>query len=116
MSFSDPTSITINTVAESFAEIERSPSYAVYRTSDQEFELRISRTNGTRNRHLVKITRKKIAPDPIDATNAEVSFSAHMVMDVPEWGYTSTEVSDVVTGLASFLSAANVAKVLAGEV
>lgn len=114
--FADPTSITINAAAESFATISRNDSKSTYRTADGEFLLTISRTgNGTRNRHLVRIDREKIAANPVDSSNAEVSASVYVVMDVPEWGFTAAEVSDIVDGLASFLTEANVTKVIAGE-
>lgn len=113
--FADPTSITINAVAESFAAISRDDTKSVYQTADGEHKLTISRTNGSRNRYLVRLDHKKVATNPVDSSNAEVTSSVYMVFDIPDWGYTSTEVSDLSDGLAAFLSAANVAKVLAGE-
>lgn len=118
--FADPTSITINAVAESFATISRDTNKSVYRTADNEFTLTISRSesgNGAnpRRRYLVRIDQQKIAADPVSSDNAEVTMSVYTVMDVPEWGYSSTQIDDVLQGLQSFLTTANSAKVLAGE-
>lgn len=114
--FADPTLITINAVAESFARIEEAGGKAVYRTGDKDFTLTISRINGTRNRHLIRIDQKKIAANPVNSENAEVSMSVYTVVDVPEWGFTAVDASNVFDGLAAFLTEANLTKVLAGEV
>lgn len=118
--FADPTSITINAVAESFAAISRSDQKSLYRTADGEFTLTISRSkngNGSnpRRRYLVRIDQQKIAADPVSSDNAEVTMSCYVVMDVPEWGYTAAQADDVLQGLQSFLTTANSAKVLGDE-
>lgn len=118
--FADPTSITIAAVAESFAAISRGDQKSTYRTADGELTLTISRSkNGAgsnpRRRYLVRIDQQKIAADPVSSDNADVSLSVYTVMDVPEWGFTTAQIDDVLQGLQSFLTTANSAKVLGDE-
>lgn len=116
--FADPTSITIAAVAESFASISRGDTKSVYRTANGELTLAISRQENAgsgRRRYLVRLDQQKIAANPVNAENAEVSMSVYTVMDVPEWGFTTAQIDEMLQGLQSFLTTANSAKVLGGE-
>lgn len=116
MAFADPQSVTVNAVAKSLANIERSGKSSTYRMSGGDISFRISHSEAKRNRRTVRLDFQKIAADPFDADlNQKFTGSAYVVIDVPPIGFTDTEVKDYVLGLTGWLTSANVLKVLGGE-
>lgn len=115
MSFADPQSVTVNTVAQSLVRISSNEMAASYRKDDGSYELSISHQEKARNRRTVRLNHRKIATDPLTAANAEFSMSAYLVIDMPPVGYTNSDAEDIVTGLCDWLTSANILKVLAGE-
>lgn len=121
MAFSDPISMTVNAVAKSmprtFATIG-APS--TFKTNDDEFRTEIAHQtikNGRRERHVIKLTQRKIAADPfVPATNVENTASVHIVVENPVTGFSDTELGYIVSALAAFTTnAGNLAKYLGGE-
>jgi hypothetical protein len=114
--FTDPQSVTVNSVANSLPAISRDDNASTYRSADGNFELIISRTFGKRNRFSVRVNQRKIAADPlVSANNVEYRQSAYIVMDAPPVGYTNTEIKDLALGLAAWATSANLLKVTGGE-
>jgi hypothetical protein len=113
--FADPQSVTVNAVAQSLPAISRDAKTSTYRKDDGSYELIISHDEKNRNRRVVRLNHKKIATDPFTADNVEYTSSFYFVMDVPKYGYTATEMKDMVLGLTGWLISANVLKVLGGE-
>lgn len=114
--FADPQSVTVNAVAKSLPAISRDENASTYRMDTGDYELVISRTFGKRNRFVVRLNAKKIAADPLTASNnLEYRMSTYLVLDAPPVGYTNTELKDIALGLVGWLTSANVLKVLGGE-
>lgn len=113
--FADPQSVTVNAVAQSLPAISREELASLYRKDDGAYTLKISHQEGARNRRVVRLEHTKTATDPLTAQNATVGLSVYTVIDVPPWGYTNTEMKDIVLGLTGWLTSANVLKVLGGE-
>jgi hypothetical protein len=112
----DPQSVTINAVAKSLPAIARDTSSSTYRMDTGDYELVVSHQFGKRNRFSVRLNAKKIAADPLTASNnLEYRTSAYLVIDAPPVGYTNTELKDIVLGLTGWLTSANVLKVVGGE-
>lgn len=112
---SDPQSVTIDAVAKSMPAIERGKFRSLYREATGDHELVISSTFSKRDRSAVKLTATSTAADPFSAETVEVSASVYLVMDRPKFGFTATEVDDLVQGLCTWLSTANVTAVIGGE-
>jgi hypothetical protein len=112
---SDPQSVTVNAVAQSLPAISRDAKTSTYRKDDGSYELIISHDEKNRNRRVVRLNHKKIAADPFTADNVEFTSSMYLVIDVPQTGYTNTEIKDMVLGLTGWLISATVLKVLGGE-
>lgn len=111
----DPQSVTVNAVAQSLPAISREELASLYRKDDGSYTLKISHAEGSRNRRVVRLEHTKVATDPLTAQNATVGMSTYLVIDAPPWGYTNTELKDIVLGLTGWLTSANVLKVLGGE-
>lgn len=116
--YADPQSVTINAVAKSLPRVgSASPTkVGTFQTADGEFDFRVSQ-NGTTNRFRreVRLTQRKVAVDPIAATNKEVSASVVIVVDEPKFGFNDTELGYMTAGLIAWFTAGNRDKLLGGE-
>lgn len=117
--FSDPQSITINTVANTLPRVAVGDRQASYSKDDDTLRLAISHAVSAkgRTRRMVRLDHSKIASDPfVNGNNRPVSSSAYLVVDEPSDGaYTNSELLENIKGLLGWLSDANVSKLLAGE-
>lgn len=117
MAFSDPQSLTVNAVAKSMPLVERNGRSATYSMADGEFNFSIShQTKNNRKRSLVRVNQRKIATDPYSANSVEAKHSVWIVLDRPAAGYyTATEIDYVVQAFKTWLSTANVTKIVGEE-
>lgn len=115
--FSDPQSVTVNAVAQSLPAVSREGKKSVYVKVDGSYTLTISHdVTAKRERHLVRLDHRKTVADPLTpANNVDVQSSCYMVFDQPITGFSDTELKDDAVGLITWLSAANIAKVLGLE-
>lgn len=114
--FSDPQTVTVNSVGIDLNQISREGQKAVYRSSDGEYSLTISHVEGTRNRRVVRLDRQTISTDPfIPANNVRVSHSAYMVFDTPVSGFSVADLAFDIEGLVGWLTSTAVTDVLQGE-
>jgi hypothetical protein len=117
MAFADPQSVTISTVAQSLPRTTgTNPSSGYFTKIDGNLQLEISHTQGSRIRHLVKLASKKVVADPlVPSQNIAVSYSSHIVIDMPRNGVTVAEAAAQAAGLTGWATEANLTRVLAGE-
>jgi hypothetical protein len=114
--FADPQSVTVNAVAESMPRISTGDRTSTYRTSDGEFKLTVSHSEGARNRRTVRLTQEIIAADPFTTdTNRTYVQHAYVVLDSPKTGFSITQQDNLAQGLVDYLSDATIDKVIAGE-
>ena len=112
----DPQSVTINAVAVPLAKTSPGQTVNVYTSSDgNTFMTTKQFTTAARFRREVRLSQKKIAPDPISAVNVEKGFSAYLVIDEPRAGFTDAEIGFVIEALKTWLTSTNYNKVLGGE-
>jgi len=121
MALSDPQSVTIGT-AQSLPRTGTGVGVGTFASADGNIQLQISHQyakNG-RIRRTVRINHRKVAADPLNtAQNLKYSASVYLVVDQPEVGYSVANLTDIVSGLATWLTAttnANTIKVLGAEV
>lgn len=118
--FSDPQSVTLNSVATSFPRTGASLTSGRFTTADDLNVLTISHQAGRRFRRIVRLDQQQTVSDPIVPSNNIVSsMSVYMVVDHPRVGYSVAQVKYVVDGLVDWLDAssgANVTKLLGAEV
>jgi len=121
MAYTDPQSVTINSVATSMARVGSAnpTTIGTFKTATGDYTLEV-RQNQTaaRFRREYRLTQKKVAADPISAVQKEVSASVILAVDEPKWGFSDTELTYLFSALNGALSASTNAKftqLLGGE-
>jgi len=119
MAFSDPQSVTINSVAVPLPRTSSGVNAGVFTKDDGTVKLSVGHALGKRTRHTVRIDSSKVAPDPLfPAQNTPYSMSCYIVVDVPNTGYTIAEQKQLVDALTAYLTASSGARttqLLGGE-
>lgn len=121
MAFSDPISVTVNGVAKSLPRIfSATGAPSTFKTADDEFVAEIAHQavkGGRRERHVIKVTQRKIVADPFNpSTNLESKASVHIVLENPIMGFSDTELGYLAKALADFVNVAgNQTKFIGGE-
>jgi len=120
MAFTDPITVTINSVAKTMPLISRDGQSAFYQTSDQVYGLSIRHTNYRKDRKdrvrtLVVLTQRKVVPDPLTAVNDYETISNSWQLDRPLAGFVVGDIDLDCQGFKAFLSTANVTKLFARE-
>jgi hypothetical protein len=113
----DPQSVTVNAVATSLAKTQTSPTQSTFTSADGT-QTMVTKQNSTakRFRREVRVSKSKIAADPISAINAEAGVSVYLVVDEPRNGvFSDTEIGYQVEALKGWLTSANYQKLLTGE-
>lgn len=116
MALADPQSLTISGTATSLPRTGLTLTEGSFRSGDQTVTLEVAHNTGKRNRHVVKVTTSTIVSDPlVPAINTPVQYSAHLVIDGPRQGVTALQLQKLGEALTGWATAANLAKVVAGE-
>lgn len=116
MAFADPQSVTVNSVAQSMPRIETQARRSVYRKADGTFQLTISHsTPNGRLRSMARIDQFAIVTDPVSSLNDSENLGAYLIIDRPTFGFTQTQVEQLVAGLTAYLTTTNVGKLFAQE-
>lgn len=114
MAFSDPETITVNSVPQVLARGGYPSGRSVeYLQDDGTGKLFISHEQKKRDRTLVRYSEMKLAADPyIPAQNQQVFMSVSLVIDRPLLGFTLAEATDHCSGFLTWLTASSNAKLL----
>lgn len=115
--FADPQSITVNSVAQSMPRIETGTRKSIYQKNDQSFTLTLShqtQANG-RVRHLARFDQRAVVTNPLDSTNDYDTLSFYVVIDRPSYGFTMTQVEQLITGFKTWLDNTCVDKLFGQE-
>lgn len=115
----DPQTITINAVEHWLPKISQGQESATYRNGDATVILRTSHQhNKGRTRSMFRVDQVKVAADPLTAENVQLSTGIYLVIDKPDVGFSSTELTNLVTGIVTALSGTSYAlfkKLIANE-
>jgi hypothetical protein len=123
MAFADPISISVgqtNTLsggtAKSLARKSSLGQTSQYTTSDGLFTAQISHKQGTRVRSEARLDFFTVYTDPTTGLGRNVSATAYVTLNRPQAGFTSSQLTDLLTGICGYMSqTANMTKFLAGE-
>lgn len=117
--FSDPQSVTINSIAVSLPRISGGVNSGTFKSNDGLVTMKVAHSYGRRNRRKIELDHSKISADPfLPATNVAVGMGCYLVVDVPPAGYTVAEQKQVVDGFIAALNASSgalITKFLGGE-
>lgn len=114
--FTDPQSVTYNSVAKTMPRIKTGPSDSTYRTADETFQFRIShQSTAKRTRRMVRLDQTLIAADPLTAVNSSQTAGVYLVIDEPKFGFDDATLDYMVDALVAWLTSGNIAKLLGSE-
>jgi len=92
MALADPQSLPTSPSATDLNRV--STVLGRFASADTSYELRVDHSNGSRNRHVVKLTQRKLAADPLlPSQNKVYDQSAHIVIDSPLQGFSAAETT-----------------------
>jgi hypothetical protein len=102
--FADPQVVTVNAVAQSMPRITSTGKSAVYQKADGTFQLTISHSESKgRIRSMGRIDQKAVVADPLTAVNDYETLSFYFVFDRPDFGFSQTQVDQLIAGLKTWL-------------
>jgi len=121
MAFPDPQTVTVNAVAKTMARVLIDGKSATYANSDESFMLTISHLSATdkqkrnRVRSMVRIDQKAVVTNPLDSTNDYDTLSFYFVVDRPEFGFSQTQVEQLIAGLKTWLDTTAIGRLYGKE-
>lgn len=102
--FADPQSVTVNSVAQSMPKVSSEGLKTSYSKSDGTYKLTISHTpTKDRVRSMARIDQRAIVADPLTAVNDYETLSFYVVIDRPIYGFTMTQVEQLIAGFKTWL-------------
>lgn len=114
--FADPQTVTVNSVAKNMARYLVQGTKAEYQTPDEMFKLTISHTKAKdRVRSMVRVDQREIVTNPLDSSNDYDTLSFYFVIDRPIYGFTTTQVEQIVAGLKTWLDNTAIGKLIGSE-
>jgi hypothetical protein len=113
----DPQSVTVNSVAQSLAKTSTTGQSSVYEKSDGTYKLTVSHqvTKGDRIRSLIRFDHKAVVTNPLDASNDYDTQSVQIVLERPNFGFTSTDLANDWAGIKAWLDTTMVGKIFGRE-
>lgn len=117
MAFADPQSLTVGASATTLDRVFLEPGVGTFEAPDNALilTLRPSKTASGRIRQVLQVDRSGVGADPLTGVNSRLNQRATLIVDSPSWGFTDAQTAELVTGIKTWLSPANIAKLVAGE-
>lgn len=122
MSYTDPQSVTINGVATSLPNVDRSIGEGRYKSSDTLVGMSVRHRQLAKSRvlHQVQLTQQILAASPLEpAVNMLNGLSVTISVNVPAPGYISTTTQkylvDALLAWCTASSGAKITQLLGGE-
>jgi hypothetical protein len=110
MALADPQTVTVNAVAKTLARVGSSDYSGTFNSAADGLVLRVSHTQGRRNRSTVRLEISKISADPlVPSTNRPYSMTVYAVVDTPTQGFTTTEITNNIKALVDWFTASSYA-------
>jgi hypothetical protein len=114
--FADPQTVTVATVAQVMPKISSKDTSSIYSKADGSFKVAISHTpSKDRTRSMARIDQRAVVADPLTSVNDYETLSFYCVIDRPNYGFSNTQIKDLVAGFQSWLTAGNVDKLIGLE-
>jgi hypothetical protein len=115
--FSEPISITVNSVAQSMPRTSNVGQKSTYEKADATFNLTIEHvlTKSQRIRSVARFEQRSIVPDPLTAVNDWENMAVTLVIDRPLIGFTSAQQDQLLTGFRAWLVTATSDKLYGRE-
>lgn len=116
MALADPQSVTVSGTATSLPRTGLSLSEGSFADATGQIHLTALHSSSRRTRHTVKLQKSVIVADPlVPSINQNVSYSAHIVLDLPKNGVVVADVVALGNALVAWATSANLTKICGGE-
>jgi hypothetical protein len=114
--FSDPQSVTIDGNAKSMPRVSTNGKSAVYANADESYKMTLShQESNKRVRSMMRLDYRKVVTDPLTSEQDYDTLTTYIVIDRPEYGFSSTEVVNQIAGLEGWVDATSVGKLYGKE-
>jgi hypothetical protein len=114
--FTDPQSVTVNSVAQSMPRVQTNAQKSIYSKADETFKLTLSHTpTKDRVRSMARLDQRAIVADPLTAVNDYQTLSFYVVVDRPTYGFTMTQVEQLIAGFKTWLDNTAIDKLFGQE-
>jgi hypothetical protein len=114
--FSEPITVTVNSVGKVMPRIQSKDLSSIYANADTSFKLTIShQLSKGRVRSMARIDQRAIVADPLTSVNDYETLSFYCVIERPEVGFTTAQIEQLVTGFKSWLDNTAVDKLVGLE-
>lgn len=112
----DPQIITVNAVAKSMARILSEGLKSTYQSADGLFKLTVShQETNTRIRSMMRVDQKAIVVDPLTSANDFDTLTYYSVIDRPEFGFSSTQLVQLIAAHSVWLDSTMINKLYGRE-
>lgn len=116
MALADPQSVTISGVATSLPRTGLALDSGQFSDVTGQVVLTTQHSSSKRTRHTVKLQKSLVVADPlVPSVNQNVSYSAHIVIDIPKNGIASADAVALANALVAWATSTNLTKVVGGE-
>jgi len=117
MALTDPQTITIDSTPITLAKTNPGENQTIYQSSDGNLKLTISHqeTKSGRTRHLARVDKRVVAADPLTSENEYKSLGFYFVIDEPEFGFSDSDIDDVVQGVFTWAATAMIEDICEGQ-
>lgn len=116
MALADPQSVTISGTATSLPRTGLALDQGSFTDATGQIKLTVLHSSARRTRHTIKLSKSAIVSDPlVPSVNQNVSFSAHLVMDIPKNGVSVADAVALGAALVAYCTTPTITKVAGGE-
>lgn len=114
--FADPQSITVAGSAKSMPRVSSIGLKSIYQNTDETYKFTISHTeSGDRIRSMARVDNRAIVADPLTTVSDYQTLSFYFVIDRPQYGFTSTNVNDLIAAVKTWLDSTAGSKLFGKE-
>lgn len=116
MALADPQSVVISGATTSLPRTGLTLDQGSFADTTGQINLSVLHSSARRTRHTIKLQKSAIVADPlVPSTNSNVSYSAHIVLDMPKNGVAVADVVALANALVAWCTSATLTKVAGGE-
>lgn len=116
MALADPQSVTISGTATSLPRTGLALDGGSFQDATGQVKMTVQHSSNRRTRHTIKLAKSAIVSDPlVPSVNQNVSYSAHIVLDIPKNGVSLADAVALGNALVLACTSTTLTKVVGGE-
>lgn len=116
MALSDPQTVTIDATPYTLNRVKSDGFRSEYATADETLKLTVSHQESKmRTRRMCRIDKRVVAADPLTSVNEYKTAGIYLVIDEPEFGFSDSDLDNVLQGFKAWLDSTMALKVLGNQ-